>query len=254
MGTPALRVSGAGRRYHDRQVFTALDLAVDEGELFVLLGPSGCGKSTLLRALAGLEPLDTGALEIAHSGPGSPKVGIVFQEPRLLPWLTVAENVALGGRYRANRTADVQGAVAGVLADFGLIDLADAYPDSLSGGQAQRVSFARTIVTRPDVLLLDEPFAALDPQTRAALQDWLVDLVHRRRLTTILVTHDLDEALRTGDRVGLMSAPPGAIDDIWEPRRSAGRDDPEMQAMRAAMLARYQSAVPTLAGADRYVI
>lgn len=249
MGTAALRVSGGAKHYrvggHERQIFHALDLTVAEDEIFVLLGPSGCGKSTLLRTLAGIERLSEGAVEIAASSEGVSGVGIVFQDPRLLPWLTVAENVALGGRYRANRGAGVAGALDGLLHDFGLAGLATVFPDALSGGQAQRTAFARTLITRPRVLLLDEPFAALDPQTRLAMQDWLVETVRGRRLAAVLVTHDLDEALRVGDRIGLMTQPPSTIADVWELAGDGGRrDSAALTDIRREIMARYRSDVP----------
>ena len=180
-------------------------------------------------------------------------LGIVLQEPLLFPWLTVAENVALGLRYRANRAA--KAAVDQVLRDFGLAPVAHAYPSELSGGQAQRASLARTIVTRPAILLLDEPFGALDPRTRAALQDWLREIVRRRRLTVVLVTHDVDEALYLGDRVALMSSPPSTIVNVWEVRRTVAEDGGEAsgggcrhtetrrQAIRQEILALYQTDV-----------
>jgi sulfate transport system ATP-binding protein/sulfonate transport system ATP-binding protein len=280
-------------------VFEHVDLEVETGEVFVLLGPSGCGKSTLLRVLAGLEPLSEGRVEIGGPGPvasGSDPpqggevqgqhesappaapadhVGIVFQESLLLPWLTVAENVALGLRYRANRAARGAETVAQALEDFGLGAVAHAYPGELSGGQAQRVSLARSIVTRPSILLLDEPFSALDPRTRAALQDWLLDVVHRRRLTTILVTHDVEEALYLGDRVALMSSRPGTVVRTWdtehrpaEERAAAGdrgsgatreqrerrRAEGRLLAVRREILARYQTDVPAATAAASWVI
>jgi ABC-type nitrate/sulfonate/bicarbonate transport system ATPase subunit len=165
-----------------------------------------------------------------------------------LPWLTVAENVALGGRFRANRDADVDGRLTALLQDFGLGDVADAYPEALSGGQAQRASFARTVLIRPAVLLLDEPFAALDPGTRAAMQDWLLEIVRRRRLAVLLVTHDVDEALRVGDRIGLMTPSPGQIVQTWSIRQGgaplAGSD---LGRIRAEILALYQTDVRAVA-------
>lgn len=244
--------------------------------MVALLGPSGCGKSTVLRVLAGLEPLSAGRLEIAEgtaraggadgAGNGaagtdgvgtdqtSRRPGIVFQEPLLFPWLTVAESVALGLRYRANRAAAAAESVDRLLRDFGLAPVAHAYPSELSGGQAQRASLARTILTRPAILLLDEPFAALDPRTRATLQGWLRDVVRRRRLTVVLVTHDVDEALYLGDRVALMSSSPSTIVKEWEAGRDAaepegeadgGRRDTDTrrQAIRHEILALYQTDV-----------
>lgn len=161
MGAFALRVTGASKSYliegRLRPVFHSVDLEVAEGEILALLGPSGCGKSTLLRTIAGLEPLSSGRVEISNGGCRRAAVGIVFQDALLLPWLTVAENVALGLQYRANREARMVESVDQVLRDFGIESVASSYPDELSGGQAQRVALARTIVTRPKVLLLDEP-------------------------------------------------------------------------------------------------
>ncbi|HXI17581.1 MAG TPA: ABC transporter ATP-binding protein [Chloroflexota bacterium] len=260
MGTLALRVTGGAKRYHgtgrDGLVFDRVDLEVEHGEVFALLGPSGCGKSTLLRAVAGLEPLSTGRIELGRGVRATPTraVGVVFQEPRLLPWLSVAENVRLGLRYRANRHAAREARrergepVDQALRDFGLDGLAHAYPEELSGGQAQRVSLARTVVTEPSILLLDEPFAALDPRTRATLQDWLLDVVRRRDLTVLLVTHDVEEALYLGNRVGLMCACPGTIVRTWDAGHTDGarreRSDARLQAIRREILSEYQSDVP----------
>jgi ABC-type nitrate/sulfonate/bicarbonate transport system ATPase subunit len=218
-----LRVDGATRRFRDRghefTVFEGLDLEVREREIYVLLGPSGCGKSTLLRVIAGLDELDEGAVQLqrgAADGEHSRDVGIVFQQPLLLPWLTVRENVALGLGYEANRGARSKSIVDDTLVEFGLGELRDAYPDELSGGQAQRVSLARTVVTRPRVILLDEPFGALDPLTRRTMQQWLVGIQQSLGLTVVMVTHDVDEAVLLGDRVALMSPAPGRICRTWE--------------------------------------
>jgi len=236
LGAVALRLKNGWKRYGSGQrepIFQGIDVELPEGELLVLLGPSGCGKSTLLRCLAGLESLSAGELTVEASGAAGeerPTVGVVFQDPRLMPWLTVRENIALGLRYRRNRTvaarAAATGAVDRLMDELGLGDLADARPDRLSGGQAQRVSLARAVIVRPRVLLLDEPFAALDPRTRAALQDWLLALRSAHGLSAILVTHDVDEALRIGDRVALLSARPGTITRRWIVSDHAGAAEP----------------------------
>lgn len=259
MGARALRVSDGTKTYerHGRAgaVFQAVDPAVEVGEIFALLGPSGCGKSTLLRVIAGLEPLTHG--QIASDLPAR-KIGMVFQEPLLLPWLTVAQNVALGLRYAANREARTPGAVEHLLYDFGLASVADAYPESLSGGQAQRASLARTLVTRPSILLLDEPFSSLDPRTRATLQDWLLEVVRQRDLTVVVVTHDIDEALYLGDRVGLMTSHPGTIARTWPLHHThrgglARRGEVSIE-IRREILERYQADVPAEPADANWVI
>ena len=263
MGALALRLTGGAKRYHrlgrDETIFEGVDLTLERGEIFALLGPSGCGKSTLLRTIAGLEPLSEGRVELGQRADGgdgdSPPpvraVGMVFQDPLLLPWLTVAENVRLGLRYRSAKGASTSPieSVAQILQDFGLPEVARSYPDQLSGGQAQRASLARTVVTRPGLLLLDEPFAALDPRTRGALQDWLLDVVRRRHLTVLLVTHDVEEALYLGDRVGLMGSRPSTITRVWEAGHATGptreRDDARLLNIRREILTNYQSDVPS---------
>jgi sulfate transport system ATP-binding protein/sulfonate transport system ATP-binding protein len=251
MDAVALRLSGATRAYHRgttrHEVFGNLDLDVRRGEILALLGPSGCGKSTLLRVLAGLDRLDAGRVDVG-AGYGAGAVGIAFQNPSLLPWLTVAENVGLGLRFSANaarREADI---VARTLRDLGLADLADAYPAELSGGQAQRVNVARLIVVGRPILLLDEPFAALDPATREALQDWLRDLQQARGLTMVVVTHDLTEALHLGDRIAVMSGRPGTIRQAWDVRAVAGRTDrtAATEALRRQILDHYDADLQVL--------
>ncbi len=249
-GAPAaLRLVGGTKSYergHRRvPVFADVDLELRRGEIVALLGPSGSGKSTLLRTLAGLEPLDRGSIAVDHAGRGAHLVGIAFQEPSLLPWLTVAENVALGLRFAANRrlapgrdAADV----AALLEELGLANLADARPSQLSGGQAQRVNVARVVLTGRPILLLDEPFAALDPATRADLQGWLARLVRAHGLATLLVTHDVDEAIALGDRIILLAGRPGRIRHRWTVgnRAAAGT-------LRREILAAYRADDPSAA-------
>ncbi|MGE5596488.1 MAG: ABC transporter ATP-binding protein [Hyphomicrobiales bacterium] len=241
MGTFAIRLTGATRRYvRDGKSFNAIEdvsFEVGEREVVALLGPSGCGKSTLLRAVAGLEALDAGTIEHAGEVTGRPPAGIVFQEPLLLPWLTIRDNVALGLRYRANRGRGTAADVERVLSDFGIASIADSYPTEVSGGQAQRASLARTVVTRPSVLLLDEPFSALDPATRGAMQQWLRDIIRREELAAILVTHDIDEALAVSDRVLLMTRGPGSIAGTWE----GPQTDESRAEARDAILSRYRT-------------
>ncbi|WP_315775729.1 MULTISPECIES: ABC transporter ATP-binding protein [unclassified Bradyrhizobium] len=181
------------------------------GEIIAIIGGSGCGKSTLLRAVAGLDRASAGTVTLdgeAITAP-HPKVGIIFQEPRLLPWLTVADNIGFG--LSELPAAGRRDRVARALERVGLADKAKVWPRELSGGQAQRVAIARALVARPEVLLLDEPFSALDAFTRKDLQDHLLDLWADTRPTLVLVTHDVEEAVVLADRVMVMRPHPGRL-------------------------------------------
>lgn len=219
MAAPAVSVERARKRYPGSasDLFSEVDLDLRHGEIFGLVGPSGCGKSTLLRAIAGLEPLTDG--NIRRADPAR-HPALVLQKPALLPWLDVRENVRLGLRFAANRSLAETVDIDELLVDFGLARLAAHYPEELSGGQQQLVAIARAMATGPDVLLLDEPFAALDPASRAALQDWLRGLIEERpELTIAVVTHDPDEALYLGNRVGLLPRGARGIGPVWETGR-----------------------------------
>jgi ABC-type nitrate/sulfonate/bicarbonate transport system ATPase subunit len=245
MAALALRVDGAGKAFdrgHDRHVaFEGVDLDIYSGQILALLGPSGCGKSTLLRSIAGLEDLDTGSIAVGPGLDPEHAVGIAFQQPSLLPWLTVRGNVGLGLRFAANRVVDAGEVVETAIDELGLHAVADAFPDELSGGQAQRANVARLIVTGRPILLLDEPFAALDPSTRASLQDWLVALQRRRGLSAVVVTHDVSEALRLGDRVALMTGAPGSVGHIWNVSEVAGpnHEPKALERLHREILAHY---------------
>lgn len=188
-----------------------VSLSVSSGEVVAVVGGSGCGKSTMLRAIAGLDVPSRGSVALDGAAITSPhdKIGIIFQEPRLLPWLTVAANVAFGIEHLPRAERDRR--VGSALERVGLADKAGAWPRELSGGQAQRVAIARALVPGPQVLLLDEPFSALDAFTRADLQDHLLDLWADSRPTLVLVTHDVDEAIALADRIMVMRPRPGRI-------------------------------------------
>jgi sulfonate transport system ATP-binding protein len=190
--TPVTATAARGlvREFDGRRVLDGLDLDIAPGEFVALLGVSGTGKSTLLRALAGLDRQVTGVIQ----GPES--VAVAFQEPRLLPWRTVLANVALGLRTREPETA-----ARSALAEVGLTERAQAWPLTLSGGEAQRAALARALVREPGLLLLDEPFSALDALTRMAMHRLVLRLWQRHRPAVLLVTHDVDEALVLADRV-----------------------------------------------------
>ncbi|HSS37635.1 MAG TPA: ATP-binding cassette domain-containing protein [Polyangia bacterium] len=190
-GRLAVTVRGLCKRFGDKTVLSEIDLDIRRGEFVALLGASGSGKTTLLRILAGLERADRGAVLV-------PRVcTTVYQEPRLVPSLRVAANVTLGQpRRSANRAAARR-----ILAEVGLLNHARAWPTTLSGGEAQRVALARALVREPELLLLDEPFAALDALTRLQMQALVRDLVGLHQPAALLVTHDVDEAVRLADRV-----------------------------------------------------
>jgi len=186
-------------------------LSIAPGEIVAIVGGSGCGKSTMLRAIAGLDGPSRGRVLLDGMPVTAPheKIGIIFQEPRLLPWLSVAGNVAFGIEHLARPERDER--VARALRRVGLADKAHAWPRELSGGQAQRVAIARALVPQPEVLLLDEPFSALDAFTRADLQDHLLALWADTRPTLVLVTHDVDEAIALADRIVVMRPRPGRL-------------------------------------------
>jgi len=223
---PAVVVHGLQRRYGERTVIGGLDLRIARGEFVALLGESGCGKTTLLRALAGLDAIDGGRID----GPRQPAV--VFQEHRLLPWDSLWRNVSLG-LDEATGKALAQAA----LAEVGLGDRLDDWPRNLSGGQAQRVALARALVREPRLLLLDEPFAALDALTRIRMHGLVKELVRRHRPGVLLVTHDVDEAVALADRVLVMRDGAIASEYAVSPEANARRTHPDATALREALLA-----------------
>lgn len=206
-------------------VLTTINLAVKPGEFVSIIGPSGCGKSTLLRLVVGLEPVTGGEIRLGAervAGPGTDR-GMVFQEARLYPWLTVEKNVAFGLGGGISRQ-EKQRIVADHLELVGLSRFTQAYPHQLSGGMQQRVSIARALVNRPQVLLLDEPFGALDAITRINMQQEILRIWEAEKTTILLVTHDIDEAIYLGDRVVVMSKLPATIKSIFAVELPRPRD------------------------------
>ncbi len=207
-----LSVSGLGKTYADgTEALRGVELHASPGEIVAVLGGSGCGKTTLLRLLAGLDVASAGRITVDGvplSGP-HPAVGAVFQEPRLLPWLRVAENIAFGGRGEATAAR-----VEALLGRIGLAGYGRRWPRELSGGQQQRVAIARALIGRPRVLLLDEPFSALDPFTRASLHGLLLELWGEARPTVLIVTHDVEEAAVLADRIVVMRPHPGRVQEV----------------------------------------
>lgn len=213
MGTHALRIANGTKHFGAATALVDVDLQIRNGEFLAVLGRSGSGKSTLLQICAGLDTLSTGTLDWSGAGI-RPRTGVVFQQPLLMPWLTVAGNVAFARRFAAQREGFDAAHAAELITRFGLDHLADRYPDELSGGQAQRVAILRAVATRPQLLLLDEPFSALDPATRADLVGWLRELTGvLDNVTVVLVTHDVDEALALAQRIVLLDE--GRIRADW---------------------------------------
>ncbi|MCP3380721.1 ABC transporter ATP-binding protein [Bradyrhizobium sp. CCGUVB4N] len=202
------------------EAVSGLDVSISPGELVCILGPSGCGKSTLLGALAGHLPITAGRLTVDGQkvvGP-SPDRGMVFQQHTLFPWKRVRDNVAFGPKMRGIARAERDRAADAILDLVGLSGFEAFYPAQLSGGMQQRVEIARVLINQPRVLLMDEPFSALDAQTRGMMQEVLLEIWGKIPTTTVFVTHDIDEALFLADRIVVMSARPGrVIEDIALP-------------------------------------
>ncbi|KIV61107.1 ABC-type nitrate/sulfonate/bicarbonate transport system, ATPase component [Pseudomonas sp. FeS53a] len=228
MSLPLLDFRVQRKAFAGHTVLQDVHLQLAEGEVVSLLGPSGCGKSTLLRIVAGLERDYSGQ---ALRGEG--EVAFVFQEPRLMPWLTVAENIG----FTDDRAYD-RPRVAQLIREVGLEGFEQALPKQLSGGMAQRVAIARGLYSRPRVLLLDEPFSAVDAFTRMKLQDLLLALAAHHGIALLLVTHDVDEALYLGDRVLVMGSRPGRVLETLEVPLARPRDrrDPLLAQLRAEAL------------------
>jgi len=228
MSLPLLDFRVQRKAFAGHTVLQDVHLLLAEGEVVSLLGPSGCGKSTLLRIVAGLERDYSGQ---ALRGEG--EVAFVFQEPRLMPWLTVAENIGFADDRAYDRPR-----VAQLIREVGLEGFEQALPKQLSGGMAQRVAIARGLYSRPRVLLLDEPFSAVDAFTRMKLQDLLLALAAHHGIALLLVTHDVDEALYLGDRVLVMGSRPGRVLETLEVPLARPRDrrDPLLAQLRAEAL------------------
>ena len=196
-----MRLEQIGIQYGEQKILKSINLEINKGEIYVLMGPSGSGKTTLLKGIAGLISFSEGAISWDE---GNGKTGLVFQEPRLFPHMTVLENLAFGLRAKGVPAKGRKAQVREFLSLLQLEGLEDRYPHQLSGGQKQRVSLGRVLVLRPELLLLDEPFAALDAPLRAQLTEWLYELQRKEKFSILWITHYIDEAFSVADRVGLL--------------------------------------------------
>jgi len=258
-GTPKIRVSGLVLDYTNpetgasHRAVEGLDLTIASNEFLCVLGPSGCGKSTLLSAIAGFLRPTAGSITMdghAITGPGADR-GVVFQEYALLPWMTVLDNAALGLKLRGVPKAQRYATARRFLALANLHDVEERYPHELSGGMKQRVAVARTLANAPEVMLMDEPFAAVDAQTRMTLQEELGRIAGRSELTVVFVTHSVEEAIFLGDRVAVMTPGPGRVRTVVEipfardertwPRMNA---DASFAALRQRLLEMIRATVP----------
>jgi sulfonate transport system ATP-binding protein len=236
MSNPLLELAIKAKNFQSHRVIDNVSFHVGQGEVVSLVGPSGCGKSTLLRIIAGLDSDYHGDVRVNGEMPQlhSRDVGFIFQEPRLLPWLTVAENVG----FELGNAGAKHPRVKELLDEVGLGDFASAYPKQLSGGMAQRAAIARGLFTQPALLLLDEPFSAVDAFTRMRLQELLLSIASHHGTTLLLVTHDVNESAYLSDRVIVMSSHPGRISgevrlDLPRPR---DRRNPDLARKEAEIL------------------
>ncbi|MDR2376124.1 MAG: ABC transporter ATP-binding protein [Treponema sp.] len=244
----AIRISGIWKTFPQAEaqagkseivVLDHINLKFEPGEFVSLIGPSGCGKSTLLRLIAGLIRPDSGELYLDDqeiTAPGCER-GLVFQDPTLFPWKTIWENIAFGLRARGVYRREKEN-IPEFFKLVGLEGFEKSYPHHLSGGMAQRASLARALVNNPKVLLLDEPLGALDAFTRMNMQDEILKIWERRGMTTVMVTHDVDEAIYMADRIVVMSARPAKIEQVIQVEigRPRQRDDPDFLDLRAKIL------------------
>ena len=230
--TAQVALKGVDKQFGSFHALGPIDLELRQGEFFAVVGPSGCGKSTLLELVAGLSVATRGQVTFegrAIEGRIPDGVGVVFQEDASFPWLSVTDNIGFGLRRMKLAPAERQRRIDWALELMGLTEFARSFPAQLSGGMRQRVCIARTLVTEPRLILLDEPFGALDQQTRLLMGDEVLNLWRKTGATVLLITHALDEAAMLADRIGVMSARPGRLIDIVETGWSRDRDSQIVQ-------------------------
>jgi NitT/TauT family transport system ATP-binding protein len=252
------RIFPGARRRAPTRALKPTNLTIPDNDFVTIIGPSGCGKSTLLRLVAGLDQPTTGQIllnGIPVSEPG-PDRGMVFQSYTLFPWLTVADNIAFGLREKGTPAHRRTAIVREWLVRIDLVSFEHHYPKQLSGGMQQRTAIARALANDPAILLLDEPFGALDNQTRALMQELLLDIWERERKTVLFVTHDIEEAIFLASRVVVMTARPGRIKadvriDLPHPRRYTIKTSPEFSALKARLTEEIRAEVVLADTADR---
>jgi NitT/TauT family transport system ATP-binding protein len=228
---PAIRIRDLHKMFGQLIAIDGVSVDIAHGEFFMIVGPSGCGKTTLLRILAGLESVTSGAIEIATPNSQRPVNSMIFQGDSIFPWMTVWDNAAYGLKMRRAPPATIKDVVGHYLARTGLTRFAKYYPHQLSGGMRQRVSIARAFANDPEILLMDEPFSALDAQNKLLLQEELLHIWEEHKKTVVFITHSVDEAVFLGDRIMVMTAQPGKVKMFVPVPLARPRDIMELQKM-----------------------
>jgi ABC-type nitrate/sulfonate/bicarbonate transport system ATPase subunit len=249
---PKLALKGVSRTFGDLTALSSTELAVKPGEFISVVGPSGCGKSTMFNLIAGVLQPSTGKVLIDGKDVTnqSGHVGYMLQKDLLLPWRTVLDNIVLGAVLKGGASRAERDEGVALARRYGLGDFINHYPAALSGGMRQRVALMRTLAMHHDVMLLDEPFGALDSQTRLSMQQWLLSVWEKEKRTIVFVTHDIDEAIFLADRVVVMTPRPGRIHEIIDvpierPRPVSSLTRPEFVALKQRILGTiYQNASP----------
>ena len=228
---PAIRIRDLRKMFGQLIAIDGVSVDIAHGEFFMIVGPSGCGKTTLLRILAGLESVTSGTIDIATPNSQRPVNSMIFQGDSIFPWMTVWDNAAYGLKMRRARPATIKDVVGHYLARTGLTRFAKYYPHQLSGGMRQRVSIARAFANDPEILLMDEPFSALDAQNKLLLQEELLHIWEEHKKTVVFITHSVDEAVFLGDRIMVMTAQPGKVKTFVPVPLTRPRNIMELQKM-----------------------
>jgi NitT/TauT family transport system ATP-binding protein len=228
---PAIRIRDLRKMFGQLIAIDGVSVDIGSGEFFMIVGPSGCGKTTLLRILAGLESVTSGTIEIETPSSQRPVNSMIFQGDSIFPWMTVWDNAAYGLKMRRAPSSTIKEVVGHYLARTGLTRFAKYYPHQLSGGMRQRVSIARAFANDPEILLMDEPFSALDAQNKLLLQEELLHIWEEHKKTVVFITHSVDEAVFLGDRIMVMTAQPGKVKTFVPVPLARPRDIMELQKM-----------------------